>query len=80
MQGVAAVCYCCIAVAQHYCNNQENVIITALSAKSKARKVLEEALLQWPFSSHKVILAELVAFLTLSEKFKKFCFCSFGLL
>lgn len=46
MQGVAAVRYCCIAVAQHYCNNQENVITTALSAKSKARKVLEEALLK----------------------------------
>lgn len=72
MQGVAAVCYCCIAVVQHYCNNQ-NVITTALSAKSKARKVLEEALLKWPFSSHKVISTELVALLTTNEKFKKCC-------
>lgn len=64
---VLAVCFYDVAVKQHYCNTQESIIIIAWDDRSKTRKDLEEVLLQWPFSSHAMILVELDPFLTLSE-------------
>lgn len=60
---VLAVCYFGVAVEQHYCDNQESIIIIAWGERSKARKALE-ALSQQPFSSCDVIVVELDPFLT----------------